>query len=95
MALVLHQKLHFLQAIAAGAGGASAVVRALLVAHCTSRWTALPLLYCCHYVQVKVNGPGNRAPALQLHTLLVQALMDGALTPEPHSRLPPTMAHTG
>lgn len=50
MGLVLHLKLHAIAAIAA-AGTTSAVVRALVVAHTTSRWTALPLLYCCTYIQ--------------------------------------------
>lgn len=53
MLLVLHQKIHALEAIAMGDMGVGGAVRALVVAHTVSRWSALPLIYCCHYLQVR------------------------------------------
>jgi hypothetical protein len=47
MLLVLHMKLHALAAFEL-----SAVGPALIAAHCASRWTSVPLLYCCTYIQV-------------------------------------------
>jgi len=50
MLLVLHLKMHVLEAIT-GMHGVEGTVRALVVAHTISRWTALPLIYWCHYLQ--------------------------------------------
>jgi cobalamin synthase len=47
MALVLHAKLHALAAMPA-----AQVAAVLMAAHTASRWTSLPLLYCCAYIQV-------------------------------------------
>lgn len=47
MLLVLHMKLHALAAFEATSVGA-----VLVAAHCASRWTSVPLLYCCKYIQV-------------------------------------------
>lgn len=46
MALTLHCKLQALAALPAADVGA-----ALVVAHTASRWTCLPLLRCCKYLQ--------------------------------------------
>jgi hypothetical protein len=48
MLLVLHMKLHALAAFEASTVGA-----VLVAAHCASRWTSVPLLYCCKYIQVR------------------------------------------
>lgn len=48
MLLVLHTKLHALAAFEA-----SAVTAVLVAAHCASRWTSVPLIYVCTYIQVR------------------------------------------
>lgn len=47
MVLVLHMKLHALAALPASSVGA-----ALVAVHCASRWSSVPLLYFCTYIQV-------------------------------------------
>lgn len=56
MLLVLHMKLHALAAFEATSVGA-----VLVAAHCASRWTSVPLLYCCKYIQVRTTS--DRTPA--------------------------------
>eukprot|EP00878_Enallax_costatus_P038458 GHUV01043697.1.p1 GENE.GHUV01043697.1~~GHUV01043697.1.p1 ORF type:complete len:179 (+),score=66.35 GHUV01043697.1:231-767(+) len=46
MALVLHQKLHALAAFDLQLAGP-----VLIAAHCASRWSCVPLTYCCTYIQ--------------------------------------------
>lgn len=46
MVLVLHMKLHALAAFKVTSVGA-----VLVAAHCASRWSSVPLLYCCNYIQ--------------------------------------------
>jgi hypothetical protein len=58
MALVLHAKLHALAAMPP-----AQVAAVLMAAHAASRWTSLPLLYCCPYIQV---GGGAAAGPLLL-----------------------------
>ena len=50
--LVLYLKLHALQALAgADGGGGRLAAAALVAAHAASRWTSLPLISLCTYIQ--------------------------------------------
>jgi adenosylcobinamide-GDP ribazoletransferase len=51
MVLVLHQKLHALAAFPL-----AEVAAVLVSAHCASRWTSIPLIYFCTYIQVGSCG---------------------------------------
>ena len=55
MALVLHQKLHALAALPLVEVGST-----LVVAHCISRWTCIPLIYFCTYIQVIDGSVGGK-----------------------------------
>jgi adenosylcobinamide-GDP ribazoletransferase len=48
MVLVIHQKLHALAAFPVAEAAA-----VLVSAHCASRWTSIPLIYFCTYIQVR------------------------------------------
>ncbi|PNH03985.1 Cobalamin synthase [Tetrabaena socialis] len=50
-ALTLQLKAAALAALAAGPGGPAAAAAALVAVHAASRWTAIPLIYCCTYIQ--------------------------------------------
>jgi hypothetical protein len=51
MALCLHMKLHALAALPVSSVGA-----VLVAVHCVSRWSSMPLMYCCTYIQVRRRG---------------------------------------
>jgi len=51
MLLVLHQKLHALAAFDVRLTGP-----VLIAVHCASRWSSVPLLYFCTYIQVCAGG---------------------------------------
>lgn len=74
MALVLHIKLHTLAVMPV-----AQVAAALIAAHTASRWTSLPLIYCCTYVQVG-GRPGALMPMVCLPA--VPSTLAGA---RPHS----------
>lgn len=57
MLLILHMKLHALAAFDVTSVGAIVVA-----AHCASRWTSVPLLYCCTYIQVMCLLVGIHLP---------------------------------
>lgn len=78
MLLVLHMKLHALAAFELTSVGA-----VLVAAHCASRWTSVPLLYFCTYIQVCLHpGTHSRYQPLSQHDsgcrqLAVKADMTG------------------
>jgi hypothetical protein len=59
MLLVLHMKLHALAAFELTSVGA-----VLIAAHCASRWTSVPLLYFCRYIQVCLHLGTTVFPAV-------------------------------
>jgi hypothetical protein len=60
MLLVLHMKLHALAALKVTSVGA-----VLVAAHCASRWSSVPLLYCCKYIQVSTHQhTGCKQPSI-------------------------------
>lgn len=54
MVLVLHQKLHALASYDLQLAGPI-----LIAAHCASRWTSVPLIYFCTYIQVSWQVPST------------------------------------
>eukprot|EP00878_Enallax_costatus_P042810 GHUV01050292.1.p2 GENE.GHUV01050292.1~~GHUV01050292.1.p2 ORF type:complete len:175 (+),score=31.01 GHUV01050292.1:664-1188(+) len=69
MALVLHQKLHALAAFDLQLAGP-----VLIAAHCASRWSCVPLTYCCTYIQVGACKGANAVHSTRCHCASVRKL---------------------
>jgi hypothetical protein len=82
MLLVLHMKLHALAAFELTSVGA-----VLVAAHCASRWTSVPLLYFCRYIQVCLRPDTTMRPAVAQS--LEQSSHACADARKPCGRLPP------